>query len=77
MTKEEWIRLGMHFPIGGASAWIYTEDKVLGLAVLTTTLIYEAFNDWRKQDESYKDVLGIVWGFGIIGFILLILRILL
>jgi len=25
-------------------------------------IAYEAFNDWRKHDHSYKDVLGICWG---------------
>ena len=32
-------------------------------------IAYEVVNDWRKVDHSYKDVLGIVWGYllGIIG----------
>lgn len=70
MSKDDWLRLGMHFPIGGIAAWVATQNTAIGLTILFSTLIYEAFNDWRKKDASYKDVLGIVWGFGIIGGIL-------
>jgi len=35
----------------------------IGYLSCFSMLAYEAFNDWRKHDSSYKDVLGIVWGF--------------
>ena len=63
MKKDDWRRLWMHFPWGALAAFVYTQDPVAGLAILASEFIYEAFNDWRKKDWSYKDVLGIVWGF--------------
>lgn len=75
MKKEEWHRLWMHVPWGMLAAlpmivFIMHPNLLtilFGLAVSTVALlmmiIYEAFNDWRKKDSSYKDVLGIVWGY--------------
>ena len=63
------MRLWMHFPIGGISALAYMKDPLLGLSILASTFVYEVMNDWRKEDQSYKDVLGIVWGFGIVSVI--------
>ena len=63
MTKEDWVRLAIHLPWGlmGASLLLY--DARVGIFATVGMLTYEAFNDWRKKDASYKDVLGIVWGF--------------
>lgn len=62
MTKEDWLRLGQHIPVGLFSIWVYSWDKPLGVVLLLVFLVYEAFNDWQKRDSSYKDVLGIAWG---------------
>ena len=62
MTKEDWVRLGQHIPVGLFPLWVYSWDKLLGIVLLAIFIIYEAFNDWRKHDKSYKDVLGISWG---------------
>lgn len=63
MNREDWARLGQHFPIGFVAWLIYFQDALAGLTVLALVVVYEAFNDWRKGDASYKDVLGLVWGF--------------
>ena len=64
MSKEDWIRLWLHVPWGLLGVFLYFAiDRVFGVMAITLMIAYEAFNDWRKQDESYKDVLGIVWGF--------------
>lgn len=73
MTKDDWKRLWMHFPIGAVAAWATMVNPIIGQAMLWSTFVYEAFNDWRKHDASYKDVLGIVWGFGITGIALMLL----
>ena len=62
MSRNDWLRLAMHLPVGLFPIWVYSWEKPLGLTLLAAVLIYEAFNDWRKCDMSYKDVLGIVWG---------------
>lgn len=70
MTKEDWVRLLMHLPWGILGVWLITVYTPVGVVCCLGTLVYEAFNDWRKKDESYKDVLGIVWGFFIGGIII-------
>ena len=69
MTKEDWVRLGMHLPWGLMGAALLLYDPSVGIFATLLMCIYEGFNDWRKKDASYKDVLGIVWGFLIGSFI--------
>jgi len=47
----------------------FAVDRGLGALAIGLMVAYEAFNDWRKRDESYKDVLGVVWGVLIGGLI--------
>lgn len=68
MNKEDWVRLLIHIPWGMAAGFLFLADPLLGATAFMGTLAYEAFNDWRKGDASYKDVLGIVWGFLIAGY---------
>ena len=63
MKKDDWIRLWLHVPWGLLGVFLYfVIDQVFGVLVITLMVVYEAFNDWRKKDVSYKDVLGICWG---------------
>ena len=75
MKKEDWFRLWIHVPWGILAVGLFIVNPLLGFTACMGTLIYEAFDDWRKQDYSYKDVLGLVWGFIIGGYALLILLI--
>lgn len=63
MTKTDWIRLGMHLPWGIIGASLCIPDRAIGITATGLMISYEGFNDWRKKDNSYKDILGIVWGF--------------
>lgn len=76
MTKEDFLRCLIHIPWGMLGAGLCLFHPLLGFAACFAMLAYEAFNDWRKGDESYKDVLGIVWGVLIGGYTLLILDLL-
>jgi hypothetical protein len=70
MTREDWFRLWLHAPWGLLGALLYfAVDKGFGALAIGLMIAYEAFNDWRKKDESYKDVLGIVWGVLIAGIV--------
>ncbi|MBA7568816.1 hypothetical protein ES708_10551 [subsurface metagenome] len=73
MTKEDWIRCLMHIPWGLLAVGLFVFHPLLGATACFAELAYEAFNDWRKGDESYKDVVGIAWGILIGGYTLLIL----
>lgn len=63
MKKDDWKRLLIHLPWGVMAAALFIPNALLGFTAFWGMLGYEAFNDWRKGDKSYKDVLGIVWGF--------------
>ena len=69
LNRQDWIRLAIHLPWGLLPAGITFFHPLGGSLILVSTFVYEAFNDWRKEDHSYKDVLGIVWGY-IIGITL-------
>ena len=75
MKKEDWLRLTMHLPWGLMAAALFVLHPAFGVTAFFGTLSYEAFNDARKKDNSYRDVLGIVWGWFLGGFILLALQV--
>jgi hypothetical protein len=68
MKRDDWERLGMHAPWGALAGVLYFQvGEPYGIAAVALMIGYEAFNDWRKMDKSYKDVIGIVWGWLIVG----------
>lgn len=67
MTRRDWHRFWMHFPIGMLGAWMVYQHTALGIMLTIYFLTYEVMNDWRKQDRSYKDVIGAAWGYGLVG----------
>lgn len=62
MTKEDMHRALMHMPWGWLAVSFFLASGWMGFTACMMTLGYEGFNDWRKIDSSYKDVLGICWG---------------
>lgn len=76
LKKEDWKRLAMHLPWGLMAAALFIPDRLVGFTAFWGMLGYEGFNDLRKGDKSYKDVLGIVWGFLLGAFALWGLRLL-
>lgn len=74
MTKEDWKRCLIHIPWGLLASGLIILHPLVGISVFAGEIGYEAFNDWRKKDHSYKDVLGIVWGFLIGSYALMIWR---
>lgn len=75
MTHKDWARLWQHVPWGVLAVGLFLYHPLLGVVACAGELAYEGFNDWRKQDNSYKDVLGIVWGILIGGYSLLALKV--
>ena len=73
MNRDDWKRLLMHLPWGRVAVTLYAlVAPAFGISALIGMLIYEAFNDWRKKDASYKDVLGIIWGWLVGGIAIVI-----
>lgn len=70
MTREDWMRLGIHLPWGLLAAILLIPHIAIGITALASEFIYEIMNDWRKGDSSYRDALGITWGFLIGAFTL-------
>lgn len=53
------IRWAIHLPIGAIIAhMILCVNPVLGAFVAVYFLAYEALEDWRVHDRSFKDVFG-------------------
>ena len=74
MSGKDWRRLLQHIPWGLLAVGLFLFHPLLGSTACLMELGYEFMNDWRKGDESFKDVIGIVWGILIGGYALLILH---
>ena len=70
MVRLDWLRFWLHFTVGVVCAWIAIQDSFNGGLCVLTFLVYEAMNDWRKEDASYKDIFGFSFGL-IITFLLI------
>ena len=75
MKKTDWLRLWLHVPWGLLAVGLFIFNPLLGATACLMELGYEVMNDLGKGDKSYRDILGIVWGILIGGYILLILGI--
>jgi hypothetical protein len=72
-SKQDWIRFWLHFFIGLVCAWLVFDKMAHGIILSFAFLAYEAFEDWRINDLSFKDVLGFLWGFGVLSLLISIL----
>jgi RsiW-degrading membrane proteinase PrsW (M82 family) len=87
LTKEEWLRLLIHLPHGIIAAWWLfgfpipflssikpsLESVIAGFVLLFIFIAYQFIQEWREKDGSWRDVVGICWGFVVTGSILGIL----
>lgn len=79
--KDEFIRALLHFPVGLMAILImaYVKPLLVGVSIGClggfSFLVYEAMNDWRKEDWSYKDVIGFVAGIYFGGFLIWLVNI--
>ena len=64
----------MHFPVGMLGAWLIDQSPAIGIMFTAYFGLYEVMNDWRKADKSYKDVIGAVFGFGVMAVGILLWR---
>jgi len=58
VSKRFWL----HIPAGVANAGAYALHPVIGLGITVGFLGYEYIQEWRKNDNSHKDVVGWLWG---------------
>jgi len=63
MTKHDWLRFWLHLPVGVVCALLTYWHAPLGISGTMIFVTYEIMNDWRKADNSYKDVYGFCWGY--------------
>jgi len=67
-------RNAFHYVAGGITAWSAFYAPMLSLSLCLSFLIYEAMNDWRKEDNSFHDVLEFVVAIFVVATGLLIWR---
>ena len=72
MSKHDWIRFWLHFPVGLFVAGLTWFIPLLGMLLGVSFLVYEIVQDWRKSDSSFKDIYGYTFGLGTGGVIILI-----
>jgi len=73
-TYPDFLRFWLHFPIGAGGACLVFLEPTVGIIFNLYFIVYEAFNDWRKKDQSYKDIIGAVAGYAAGSAIWLICR---
>jgi len=56
MTHDQ-KRFWGHFPLGFYTGLLYIFPPA-GIGLTNAFLAYEAIQDWRKVDHSYKDIIG-------------------
>lgn len=72
-TKQDWLRLWMHFPVGVINIFAFYVGVEYGATFFILFIVYELWEDFRIKDLAHKDILGFMWGFvcGLIGLYLL------
>ena len=72
--KFQWkdlIRWAIHLPIGAIIAYLVMRvDPMLGLTAGLFFLAYEALEDFRVADRSFKDVFGALIMLIVAGFVI-------
>ena len=63
-------RFWLHFPIGIFIVAVFVIHPYLAWLNAIAFLTYEVMNDWRKKDNSYKDVVGFCFGLAVGSIIL-------
>jgi len=60
--KFQWsdtLRWAVHLPVGAVIAHLIMRvNPYVGLAAVALFIAYEALEDWRVKDRSFKDIFG-------------------
>lgn len=72
--REEVKRVLLHIPLGLFTCVLGYIYSWLALAFTISFLAYELSQDWVVIDNSYKDIKGWLWGIGIGGLAVFVLK---
>jgi len=72
-AKSDFIRFWLHFPVGVICSWLVYSLGAVGVIASVGFMFYEALEDWKINDLSFKDMLGFLWGFISLSIILSLL----
>ena len=73
-SSLDWKRFWLHFFVGIVCAFLIERNPTSGIIMSLAFFFYEFMEDWRINDMSFKDVLGWLWGFGILSLTIEIWR---
>lgn len=73
MTKHDWKRFWLHFPVGVFGAGVLWINATAGAVFCLSFLAYEIIQDWSAtpaEGRSYKDIIGYCFGLGVMSAIM-------
>jgi len=75
ISKDELRRVLLHIPIGLLTCLLCFVHWILALAFVISFLYYELNQDMHLSDQAFKDIKGLLYGIGIGGVVMFILKI--
>lgn len=75
MSRLDWVRCFIHLPVGCVAALLTWGLGGQGIIFSVGFMFYEALEDWKISDCSYKDMFGFLIGYGVTSGCILISQI--
>jgi len=74
VSKEDIRRVLLHVPVGLIAGFMYFAHWSFPVIFIALFIVYEKNQDKYVKDQAWKDIKGAIWGCGISGVIIGILR---
>ena len=76
VSNEDVGRVLLHVPLGILTCALWYVHPALAVIFAAGFIIYEKQQDKYVKDQAWKDIKGWLWGIGIIGVVLFVLKLL-
>jgi len=76
VSNEDVGRVLLHLPLGILTCALWYVDWPLAIIFAAGFIIYEKEQDKYVVDQAWKDIKGFLWGLGITGVVLFVLKLL-
>ena len=76
VLKDDVGRVLLHLPLGILTCVLWYVDWPLAVIWAAGFIIYEKEQDKYAMDQAWKDIKGFLWGLGVTGIVLFVLKLL-